>query len=206
MFPNEEDNFMKETMQEAVKILLNGLHYKIDSEHLDGTPRRVVESLKFLTSGHSIDLKSMFTLFDNKEDEDEDLVKYNGMVILRDIDFYSLCSHHLLPFYGKVHVAYIANDKIVGISKLARVVDVFSRRLQVQERMTEQIAEFLVDVLKPQGVIVVAEGIHLCMRMRGVQKQNSVMTTSAVRGVFLTEPGVREEFLKLLGLSRSSVV
>lgn len=185
-------------MEQNISQVLEGLGYNIQSEHLQGTPARVVKALQFLTSGHQIDIKSLFTLFNNKEDEDEDLVKYNGMVVLRDIDFYSLCSHHLLPFYGKVHIAYIADEKIVGISKLARVVDVYSRRLQVQERLTEQIAQFLVEGLQPKGVMVAIEGIHLCMRMRGVQKQNSVMTTSAVKGAFLENIGARNEFLKLV--------
>mgnify|MGYP003524986200 CR=1 FL=1 len=185
-------------MEQSISQILECLGYNTQSEHLQGTPLRVVKALQFLTSGHQIDIKSLFTLFDNKEDEDEDLVKYNGMVVLRDIDFYSLCSHHLLPFYGKAHIAYIADEKIVGISKLARVVDVFSKRLQIQERLTEQIAQFLVDGLKPKGVMVVVEGIHLCMRMRGIQKQNSVMTTSAVKGIFSENSGARDEFLKLV--------
>lgn len=193
-------------MEELVRQLLVGLGYRVDdSEHLKDTPKRVVKSLQFLTGGHKVDIESLFTLFDNIDEEEDDLVKYNGMVLLRDIDFYSLCLHHMLPFYGKVHVAYIPKDKIVGISKLARVVDVFSRRLQVQERLTEQIANFLNDKLNPEGVMVVVEGIHLCMRMRGVQKQNSVMTTSAVRGAFLMEPAVRDEFLRLTNLGRGAV-
>ncbi len=125
------------------------------------------------------------------------------MVVVRDIDFYSMCEHHLLPFFGKAHVAYIPNGKIVGLSKIPRMVDVFARRLQVQERMTGQIAETLVEMLEPQGVAVVIEGFHMCMAMRGVQKQNSWMTTSAMRGVFQKSTRTREEFLQLIkGISK----
>jgi len=128
---------------------------------------------------------------------------YNEMVVVRDIDFYSMCEHHLLPFFGKAHVAYIPNGKIVGLSKIPRMVDVFARRLQVQERMTGQIAETLVEMLEPQGVAVVIEGFHMCMAMRGVQKQNSWMTTSAMRGVFQKSTRTREEFLQLIkGISK----
>ena len=128
---------------------------------------------------------------------------YDEMVVVRDIDFYSMCEHHLLPFFGKAHVAYIPNGKIVGLSKIPRMVDVFARRLQVQERMTQEVAQTLVDMLEPQGVAVVVEGFHMCMAMRGVQKQNSWMTTSAMRGVFQTSTRTREEFLQLIkGISK----
>ena len=129
--------------------------------------------------------------------------EYNEMVVVRDIDFYSLCEHHLLPFFGKAHVAYLPKGKIVGLSKIPRMVDVFARRLQVQERMTQQVAQTLVDMLEPQGVAVVVEGFHMCMAMRGVEKQNAWMTTSAMRGVFQTSTRTREEFLQLIkGISK----
>jgi GTP cyclohydrolase I len=123
---------------------------------------------------------------------------YNEMVVVRDIDFYSLCEHHLLPFYGRAHVAYVPNGKIVGLSKIPRLVDIFSRRLQVQERLTQQIAATLEEQLEPQGVAVVLEGFHMCMAMRGVEKQNAWMTTSAMRGIFESSTRTREEFLVLI--------
>jgi GTP cyclohydrolase I len=165
-----------------------------EDPHRDGlkrTPKRMEESLRFLTSGYKTNLKEIINgaLFD---------VKYNEMVIVKDIDFYSLCEHHLLPFYGKCHVAYIPNGRIVGLSKIPRLVDAFARRLQVQERMTTQVAQALMDILNPQGVAVVSEARHLCMMMRGVQKQNTVVTTSAVLGVFHDDRATREEFMQLI--------
>jgi GTP cyclohydrolase I len=154
------------------------------------TPGRVVSSLEWLTRGYQMSIEDVVgeAIFD------ED---HHNMVIVKDIELYSLCEHHLLPFYGKAHIAYIPNGRIVGLSKLARIVDVFARRLQVQERMTEQIAQALWDVLQPQGVGVILEANHLCMMMRGVEKQNSKTITSAMRGVFLDEMATREEFLRL---------
>jgi len=124
------------------------------------------------------------------------------MVIVKEIDFYSLCEHHILPFYGKMHVAYIPDGKIIGLSKIPRIVDVFARRLQVQERLTNEVADTLMDILKPVGVAVVAEGLHMCMMMRGVEKQNSITTTSAMRGVFKEDARTRSEFLNLISRSR----
>ncbi|MQA91185.1 MAG: GTP cyclohydrolase I FolE [Gemmatimonas sp.] len=154
------------------------------------TPERVERSLKWLTRGYELSVEAAIgnAIFD------ED---HHNMVLVKDIEMYSLCEHHLLPFFGKVHIAYIPNGKIVGLSKLPRVVEVFSRRLQVQERMTEQIASALMDVLGPQGVGVVVEAAHLCMMMRGVEKQNSKTITSAMKGVFLEDLRTREEFLRL---------
>jgi GTP cyclohydrolase I len=162
-----------------------------DREGLQRTPKRVAASLAWLTRGYEMDVREVIGkgLFDAEG--------ASNMVMVRDIELYSLCEHHMLPFYGKAHVAYIPNGKIVGLSKLPRVVEVFARRLQVQERLTEQIATALDDALHPQGVGVVIEAYHLCMMMRGVEKQNSKTITSAVRGLFRSDPRTREEFLTL---------
>jgi GTP cyclohydrolase I len=159
-------------------------------EGLEKTPMRVAKAMQVLTRGYSQDARKVLTdaLFAEK---------YNQMVIVKDIDFFSLCEHHLLPFYGKVHVAYIPNGYITGLSKVARVVDIFSHRLQVQERMTQQIKDCIQDTLKPLGVMVVVEAKHLCMQMRGVEKQNSVTTTSDFSGAF-NQAKTREEFMNLL--------
>jgi GTP cyclohydrolase IA len=154
------------------------------------TPERVAATLKWLTHGYEMDPADVIgdAIFDET---------HENMVMVRDIELYSMCEHHMLPFYGKAHIAYIPNGKIVGLSKLARVVDVFARRLQVQERLTEQVAQALSDVLDPLGVGVVIEAYHLCMMMRGVQKQNSRTITSSLRGVFRDDPKTRDEFLRL---------
>lgn len=159
-------------------------------EGLEKTPMRVAKAMQVLTRGYSQDARKVLTdaLFAEK---------YNQMVIVKDIDFFSLCEHHLLPFYGKAHVAYIPNGYITGLSKVARVVDIFSHRLQVQERMTQQIKDCIQDTLKPLGVMVVVEAKHLCMQMRGVEKQNSVTTTSDFSGAF-NQAKTREEFMNLL--------
>ena len=155
------------------------------------TPGRVARSFEYLTSGYRTNVEEVINgaLF---------TVDYNEMVIVRDIDFYSLCEHHLLPFFGKCHVAYIPNGKVIGLSKIPRLVDMYSRRLQVQERMTSQIAETIRDAVQPLGVAVVCEGTHLCMAMRGVEKQQSVTTTSAMLGTFQGDARTRSEFLQLL--------
>jgi GTP cyclohydrolase I len=155
------------------------------------TPKRVEESLRFLTQGYHQDPKSVLNdaIF---------AVEHDEMVIVRDIDFYSMCEHHMLPFFGRAHVAYLPMRKIVGLSKIPRLVEVFARRLQVQERMTNQIAEVLVELLEPRGVAVVCEAQHLCMQMRGIQKQNSYAMTSAMRGEFLSNNETRREFLDLI--------
>ena len=159
-------------------------------EGLLKTPYRAAAAMKFLTQGYTQDLQ---VLLNNAIFEEDN----NNMVVLRDIEFSSLCEHHLLPFYGKCHVAYIPNGKIVGVSKLARIVDMFARRLQVQERMTNQIADAIEEALNPLGVGVVAEGAHMCMKMRGVEKQNATMTTSSMRGVFQELP-TRMEMMSLI--------
>ncbi|HAW10739.1 MAG: GTP cyclohydrolase I FolE [Candidatus Dormibacteria bacterium] len=163
-----------------------------DREALLRTPARVAESLRFLTQGYGIDVKDVVRDAVYAE-------PYEEMVLVRDVEVYSLCEHHLLPFYGRAHIAYMPRGRIVGLSKLPRVVDVFARRLQVQERLTTQIAEALDEALRPYGVAVVIEAFHLCMMMRGVQKQNSQTVTSSLTGVFRNDPKTRSEFLELIG-------
>jgi len=178
-------------MQEAVRNLLAGIGEDPDREGLAKTPERVENALKFLTSGYGQDPKALINeaLFS---------VNYDEMVVVKDIDVFSLCEHHLLPFYGKAHVAYIPNGKVVGLSKIPRLVDMFARRLQVQERLTVQIAETIQREIRPRGVGVVVEAVHLCMVMRGVQKQNSVAVTSCMLGGFRDRQPTREEFLELI--------
>jgi GTP cyclohydrolase I len=159
-------------------------------EGLLKTPERVAKSMRFLTQGYASSAEEVVGKGIFKEEHD-------NMIMVRDIELYSLCEHHMLPFFGKAHVAYIPNGKIVGLSKIPRIVDVYARRLQVQERLTEQIAEGLCSVLNPSGVGVVIEAYHLCMMMRGVQKQNSKTITSALRGAFREDPKTRDEFLRL---------
>ena len=161
-----------------------------EREGLQKTPMRVAKAMQVLTRGYTQDPHKVLTdaLFEEK---------YNQMVIVKDIDFFSMCEHHILPFYGKAHVAYIPNGYITGLSKIARVVDIFSHRLQVQERLTEQVMQCINDTLKPQGVMVVIEAKHMCMQMRGVEKQNSITTTSAYSGVFESSK-TRNEFMGLL--------
>jgi GTP cyclohydrolase I len=186
-------------MQETVRRLLAEIGEDPDREGLRGTPRRVEQSLRFLTGGYAIELESILNnaLF---------TVEYNEMVIVRDIDFYSLCEHHLLPFFGKCHVAYLPNRRVIGLSKIPRVVDMFARRLQVQERLTSQIADAIRDSVDPHGAAVVMEATHLCMAMRGVEKQNSVTTTSAMHGVFRDDARTRMEFLELIRHRSSPVI
>lgn len=178
-------------MQDLIRQLLTTLGEDPDREGLLQTPRRVDQSLRTLTSGYQADIDGIINgaLF---------TVEYSEMVIVRDIDFYSLCEHHLLPFFGKCHVAYIPDGKVLGLSKIPRLVDVFARRLQVQERLTLQIADTIRERVQPLGVAVVMEATHLCMAMRGVEKQNSVTTTSAMLGVFRQDARTRHEFLELL--------
>ncbi len=161
-----------------------------EREGLVKTPMRVAKAMQVLTRGYTMDAHNVLTdaLFEEK---------YNQMVIVKDIDFFSMCEHHMLPFYGKAHVAYIPNGYITGLSKIARVVDIFSHRLQVQERLTQQIKDCIQDTLKPMGVMVVVEAKHMCMQMRGVEKQNSITTTSAFSGAF-EQAKTREEFMNLL--------
>lgn len=175
----------------AVRRQLALLGEDPEREGLAKTPGRVARSMAFLTQGYQQD--AMTVIGDALFEEE-----HSNMILVRDIELYSMCEHHMLPFFGKAHIAYIPDGRIVGLSKLARVVDIFARRLQVQERLTVEIAQALTDVLKPRGVGVVIEAAHLCMMMRGVQKQNSTTVTSAVLGSFRDDPKTRDEFLRLI--------
>jgi GTP cyclohydrolase I len=193
-----DDNLMDESLfggkidsaevQAATLRILQAIGEDPAREGLQRTPERVARMYTELLSGYHTDPQAVVNdaIFN---------IKYDEMVIVRDIEFYSLCEHHMLPFMGRVHVAYIPNGKIVGLSKIPRIVDLYARRLQVQERMTRQIADFIRDLLQPQGVAVVVEALHLCMMMRGVQKHNARMTTSAMHGAFRSNPATRQEFL-----------
>lgn len=178
-------------MEKIITELLQALGEDPAREGLRNTPRRVEKALRFLTSGYEADIDQVLNgaLF---------TVDYSEMVIVKDIDFYSLCEHHLLPFFGKCHVAYIPSTKVIGLSKIPRLVDIFSRRLQIQERLTSQIAETIDEQIKPLGVAVVMEATHLCMAMRGVEKQNSFAVTSAMLGAFREHARTRLEFLELI--------
>ncbi|MBI4115776.1 MAG: GTP cyclohydrolase I FolE [Candidatus Omnitrophica bacterium] len=179
-------------MEDLVRELIHRLGEDPDREGLFKTPKRVIASLKYLTHGYKQDIHKILNGAVFEENYDE-------MVVLKDIDVFSLCEHHLLPFYGKAHVAYIPKGKIIGLSKIPRVVEVFARRLQVQERLTSQIADCLMNALNPRGVGVVIEAVHLCMAMRGVEKRDSYCLTSAMLGSFRESERVRGEFLSLIG-------
>jgi GTP cyclohydrolase IA len=178
-------------MQEIIRQLLAELGEDPSREGLLNTPLRVEKALRFLTSGYTADVDSVLNnaLFS---------VDYNEMVIVKDIDFYSLCEHHLLPFFGRCHIAYIPQGRVIGLSKIPRLVEVFARRLQIQERMTNQVAETIREKIQPLGVAVVCEATHLCMAMRGVEKQNSFALTSAMLGTFQSDARTRMEFLELI--------
>jgi GTP cyclohydrolase I len=175
-----------------VREMIRELGENPDREGLLRTPERVAESMRFLLAGYELDVEKVLNgaIFSEP---------YEEMVVVKDIEVYSLCEHHLLPFYGKAHVAYLPCGRIVGLSKIPRVVDVYARRLQVQERLTTQIADSLQAVISPYGVAVVIEAVHLCMMMRGIQKQNSAAVTSAITGVFRTDEKSRAEFFSLIG-------
>lgn len=189
----EEQTYLRPGLEELAahyKEILGLLGEDVEREGLIKTPMRVAKAMQFLTKGYTQDPKAILEKALFHED-------YNHMVIVKDINFYSMCEHHMLPFYGKAHVAYIPNGTITGLSKIARVVEVFARRLQVQERMTHQIMEIIEETLHPMGVMVVIEAEHMCMQMRGVEKQNSVTTTSAFSGIF-KDLKTRQEFMSLI--------
>lgn len=190
-----EEDMDIDSIESSVENILEAIGEDPEREGLIKTPHRVAKSYKELLAGYRMDPRSLINdaVFD---------VAYDEMVIVRDIEFYSMCEHHMLPFMGRVHVAYIPSDKVIGLSKIPRIVDLFSRRLQVQERMTTQIADYIDVVLKPQGVAVVAEGMHMCMMLRGVKKKDARMTTSAMLGVFRDDMSTRMEFLD--NISRGS--
>ena len=181
-----------QTLENNVRSILKEVGEDPEREGLIKTPHRVAKAYKFMTKGYDEDIDTLLNgaIFNEHYDE---------MVIVKDIDFYSLCEHHMLPFFGKCHVAYIPNGKIVGLSKLPRIVEMYSRRLQVQERMTREIGDMINRVLEPKGVAVVSEARHLCMMMRGVEKQNSIATASCMLGIFKKDEKTRQEFLKLIG-------
>jgi len=192
----EEYNIqVTDDVKNSFKAIIKNLGEDTEREGIVKTPERAAKAMQFLTSGYYMDPAEILKGAMFKED-------YDDMVIVKDIELYSLCEHHMLPFFGKAHIAYIPNGHIVGLSKLPRIVDVFSRRLQVQERLTHDILECINDTLKPQGVAVVIEASHMCMMMRGVQKQNSTTTTSGFRGQFEKQE-TRNEFLKLISSSLS---
>jgi GTP cyclohydrolase I len=190
-----EEEMDLDAIESSVGTILEAIGEDPEREGLIKTPHRVAKSYKELLAGYRMDPKAIINdaVFD---------VTYDEMVIVRDIEFYSMCEHHMLPFMGRVHVAYIPSDKVIGLSKIPRIVDLFSRRLQVQERMTTQIANYIDVVLKPQGVAVVAEGMHMCMMLRGVKKKDARMTTSAMLGIFRDDMSTRMEFLD--NISRGS--
>ena len=187
----EYNDKVTEDVKHSYEEIIKDLGEDTNREGLLKTPERAAKAMQFLTQGYDQDPVEILKGAMFKE-------SYNEMVIVKDIELYSLCEHHILPFFGKVHIAYIPNGQIVGLSKLPRIVDVFARRLQVQERLTEQVLDCINDTLKPQGVAVVIEASHMCMMMRGVQKQNSITTTSGFRGQF-EKIETRNEFLKLIG-------
>jgi GTP cyclohydrolase I len=187
-----------DAIQKAVLQILNAVGEDSQREGLRYTPKRVARMYDELLSGYRVDPQKIINgaLFE---------IKYDEMVLVRDIEFYSLCEHHMLPFLGRVHVAYIPDGKVLGLSKIPRIVDMYARRLQVQERMTRQIADFISDLLKPQGVAVVVEALHLCSMMRGVRKHNARMTTSAMHGAFRTNFATRQEFLDNISRGASAL-
>lgn len=195
----EESGIDSELLENSILQMLKAVGENPEREGLKFTPKRVARMYSELLSGYQVDPETMINdaLFN---------ISYDEMVLVRDIEFYSLCEHHILPFMGRVHVAYIPDGKVVGLSKIPRIVDMFARRLQVQERMTRQIADFLRDLLKPQGVAVVVEAVHLCSKMRGVKKHNARMTTSAMHGAFRANLATRQEFLDNISRGASPLV
>jgi GTP cyclohydrolase I len=183
------------TFRREIRTILAALGEDPERDGLRKSPARVETALRWLTQGYDVSVQDVVGdgVFEEEHDE---------MILVRDIELYSLCEHHMLPFFGRAHVAYVPDGRLIGLSKLPRIVEVFARRLQVQERLTDQIADAVMEVLTPQGVGVVIEAAHLCMMMRGVEKQNSRTVTSAVRGIFRKDPRTRAEFLRLVSASR----
>ena len=177
-------------IQQLIQSLLSEVDPDVSREGLQDTPRRVAASYEKLFGGYNEDPKEALTFFDSEQ--------YDEMITCRDIDFYSTCEHHMLPFYGKAHIGYIPDKKIVGLSKLPRVVEIFSRRLQNQERLTSQVTDFLQEHLEARGIGIMIEGVHLCMQARGVEKQNTLVTTSSFRGLFKKNLNTRNEFLTII--------
>ena len=177
-------------IEEAIKKLIGALGEKVSRNGLSKTPRRVVRAFEKVFSGYGKDPKKLLTIFEDKD--------YDEMIVVKDIEFYSTCEHHVLPFFGKAHIGYIPNGKVIGLSKIPRLVEIFSRRLQNQERLTVEIAKALQDLIRPKGVGVVLEGKHLCMMARGVEKQGSEVVTSSMIGLFKREMNTRSEFLRLI--------
>ena len=197
--PNKEKSpFDSKAIEEAAKNIILAIGEDPDREGLRRTPLRIASMYDELLSGYNADPEKIINnaLFH---------VEYDEMVLVRDIEFYSLCEHHMLPFMGRAHVAYIPSGKVIGLSKIPRIVDMFAHRLQVQERMTRQIADFIRDLLNPQGVAVVVEGLHLCMMMRGIKKHNARMTTSAMHGAFRANLATRQEFLDNISRGASAL-
>lgn len=190
---DQYDEDITQELAKHYKAILELIGEDAEREGLEKTPVRVARSIQFLTQGYEMDPAAILNSAKFKEE-------YQQMVIVKDIELYSMCEHHMLPFYGKAHVAYIPNGYITGLSKLARVVEAFARRLQVQERLTVQIRDCIQHTLNPLGVAVVIEASHMCMQIRGIQKQNSVTTTSAFTGAFLKDSRTREEFMHLIGV------
>jgi len=189
------DNARKQAIAAAVRVILENIGEDPARSGLERTPERIAQMYDELTAGYTVDPERLINdaLFE---------VNYTEMVIIKDIDFYSMCEHHLLPFFGKAHVAYIPRGKVLGLSKIPRIVEMFARRLQVQERMTQQIADFIDETLHPYGIAVVIEAAHMCSMMRGVKKANAVMVTSAISGSFEKDPKTRAEFMELIGRRR----
>jgi len=181
---------MRKNSEALIRLILKEIGEDPKREGLLDTPRRVVASWNELYSGYGKDPKELLTTFDS--------AGCDQIVLLKNIELYSMCEHHMLPFFGIAHVAYIPDKRVIGISKLARLVDIFARRLQIQERIGEQVTGFLMEELKPKGAACIIEATHMCMRMRGVSKQNSIMITSSMKGVFMTKPEAREELLQLI--------
>lgn len=199
--PLDEDEPQGEGIgiEHLVREMLRKIGEDPDREGLLKTPKRVDKAMAFLTSGYHANLEEIINSAIFEEGFDRE---FDEMVLVKDIEFYSMCEHHMIPFFGTIHVAYIPNRKVIGLSKIPRIVEVYARRLQLQERMTQQIAGCLNEVLQPRGVAVVSEAKHMCMCMRGIQKQNSMTTTSAMLGAFRKDPQTRNEFLSLIRPSR----